>query len=218
MLKESAQAIDMYRRCLAMAPQDLSCLRLLVPELALNGQLPEARDALQRFLSLKEVGIRTVAQEAALGASNSDNPVYRAWLRRIEDAGRELDPCARFVSVHPVGCNYLRRCRQLFSVGPAQHLLQRLLERPQYDARPEGLLEPLRLCRQLPPLGQLLGIPVGDNIRQYGIVLGEREIPRGEREADALLLIPALRGEASRRSDGHRARGVVDDHQGPGTG
>ncbi|MFB9264434.1 adenylate/guanylate cyclase domain-containing protein [Bradyrhizobium erythrophlei] len=90
MLKESAQAIDMYRRCLAMVPQHPVGLRLLAAELALNGQLPEARDTLQRYFSLKDFGIRTVAQEEAVyGESFSDNPTYRDWLRRLKDGLRQ---------------------------------------------------------------------------------------------------------------------------------
>jgi tetratricopeptide (TPR) repeat protein len=89
MLSESTEAIDMYRRVIAMAPQYSAALRSLVAELALNGQLPEARDALQRYLSLKDVRIRTIAQHEAFGENWSDNPAFRAWLQRFNGGLRE---------------------------------------------------------------------------------------------------------------------------------
>jgi adenylate cyclase len=88
-LNKSAEAIDLYRRAMAMAPQFAVVQRGLAAELALNGQMPEAREALQRDLRLNDP-IRTMAQEkAAYGDSFSDNPVYRAWHRRIEEGLRQ---------------------------------------------------------------------------------------------------------------------------------
>jgi adenylate cyclase len=89
MLNESAEAIDMYRRAMAMAPQFSIAQRSLAAELALNGQLPEAREALQRYLSFRDTQIRTVAQYAAAGESLSDNPAFRAWHRRYEEGLRQ---------------------------------------------------------------------------------------------------------------------------------
>ncbi len=89
MLQESSQAIDMYRRVVAIAPLYSVALRSLAAELALNGQLPEAREALQRYLSLKDVRIRTIAQHEAFGESKSDNPAFRAWLQRFNEGLRQ---------------------------------------------------------------------------------------------------------------------------------
>jgi adenylate cyclase len=89
MLNESTEAIDMDRRALAIAPQFSPALRDLVADLALNGQLQEARAARQRYLSLQDVRVRTMAQVEAHGDSLSDNPVYRAWLQRYEEGLRQ---------------------------------------------------------------------------------------------------------------------------------
>jgi tetratricopeptide (TPR) repeat protein len=90
MLNESAQALDLYRRVMAMAPEFANGQRALAAELALNGQVPEAREALQHYLSMKDARIRTIAQEeAAYGVSFSGNPTYRAWRRRFEEGLRQ---------------------------------------------------------------------------------------------------------------------------------
>jgi TolB-like protein/class 3 adenylate cyclase/Tfp pilus assembly protein PilF len=90
MLNESTEAIDMNRRALAIAPQFSPAHRDLAAHLALNGQLQEARAALQRYLSLQQVRVRTIAQaEAFLNSSSADNPVHRAWLQRYLEGLRK---------------------------------------------------------------------------------------------------------------------------------
>jgi adenylate cyclase len=90
MLNESTKAIEMNRRASAMAPQFSAALRDLASDLALDGQLQEARAALQRYLSLPDVRIRTVAQEEAHASSLSDdNHVFRAWLQRYLEGLRK---------------------------------------------------------------------------------------------------------------------------------
>jgi adenylate cyclase len=89
MLKDDAHAIDVYRRAVAMAPQYPPAYRYLAAELALAGQEPAARAALQRYLSLKDVRIRTLAQDAAFAKSLSDNPAYMALHSRLEEGMRK---------------------------------------------------------------------------------------------------------------------------------
>jgi adenylate cyclase len=89
MLKESPQAVDMFRRVVAMAPQFSNGQRSLAAELALAGQLVEAHEVLQRYLSLKETQIRTIAQQRAYADRFSDNPDYLAFGRRVEEGLRK---------------------------------------------------------------------------------------------------------------------------------
>jgi len=88
MMNESTKAIDMDRRASVMAPCS-PALRELASDLALNGQLQEARAALQRYLSLPDVRVRTMAQAEAHANSLSDNPVYRAWVPRYLEGLRK---------------------------------------------------------------------------------------------------------------------------------
>jgi adenylate cyclase len=89
MLNESTKAVDMDRRASAIAPQFSPALRDLASDLALDGQLQEARAALQRYLSLPDVRVRTMAQAEAHASSLSDNPVFRAWLQRYLEGLRQ---------------------------------------------------------------------------------------------------------------------------------
>jgi adenylate cyclase len=89
MLKEDAQAIEWYRRVLAVAPVFSPAQRGLAAELALNGQEAEARDMLQRYLSNKETRIRTLAQMRALRGSLSDNPAFLTEFDRIAEGLRK---------------------------------------------------------------------------------------------------------------------------------
>jgi adenylate cyclase len=89
MLKESPQAVDMFRRVVAMAPQFSNGQRNLAAELALAGQVVEAHEVLQRYLSLKDTRIRTIAQERAYADSLSDNPAYLVAARRVEEGLRK---------------------------------------------------------------------------------------------------------------------------------
>jgi adenylate cyclase len=89
MLKEDAQAIEWLRRVVAMAPQFPNGRLALAIELALNGQEPEARDMLQRYLSLKATLIRTIAQYRAWVKTLSDNPAYVAMAERAVEGLRK---------------------------------------------------------------------------------------------------------------------------------
>jgi adenylate cyclase len=88
MLKEDAQAIDWYRRVVAVAPEFPNAQRLLAAELALTGQEAEAREMLQRYLSNKATRIRTVAQFKAYVKTLSDNPAFLAATDRVAEGLR----------------------------------------------------------------------------------------------------------------------------------
>jgi adenylate cyclase len=89
MLKEDAQAIDWSRRTVARAPEFPDVQRLLAAELALNGQEPEAREMLQRYLSLKATRIRAIAQYRAVVKTFSDNPAFVAYTDRLIEGLRK---------------------------------------------------------------------------------------------------------------------------------
>jgi adenylate cyclase len=65
MLNQPAQAIDWWRRVVAMAPGYPFAQLGLAKDLAWNGQEAEAREMLQRYLSLKTTRIRTIAQSVS---------------------------------------------------------------------------------------------------------------------------------------------------------
>jgi adenylate cyclase len=81
MLEEDAQAIEWLSRTVALAPQFSAAQRMLAAKLALNGQEREAREALQRYLSLKPP-VRTIAQTRALARTLSDNAAFLANFDR----------------------------------------------------------------------------------------------------------------------------------------
>jgi adenylate cyclase len=89
MLNEGTQATNMFRRVVAMAPEYSNGQRNLAAELALAGQVVEAREVLQRYLSLKDTRIRTIAQLRAVTERASDNPAYLAFCRRVEEGLRK---------------------------------------------------------------------------------------------------------------------------------
>ena len=89
MLKEDARAIDWSRRSVAMAPEFPDAQRLLAAELALNGQETEAREMMQRYLSLKGTRVRTIAQFRAFGRTFSDHPAFVAYADRIIEGLRK---------------------------------------------------------------------------------------------------------------------------------
>jgi TolB-like protein/class 3 adenylate cyclase/Flp pilus assembly protein TadD len=62
MLQNGAQAIEWYRRVVAMAPQYPLAQLFLAAELALSGAEPDAREMLLRYLSLKGARARTITQ------------------------------------------------------------------------------------------------------------------------------------------------------------
>jgi adenylate cyclase len=88
-LNESAQAIDWYRRSLALNPQYVLAQMNLISELALNGQEAEAREMLKRYLSASGPRVRTLAQRKANHYSFSDNPAYLAWGDRLIEGLRK---------------------------------------------------------------------------------------------------------------------------------
>jgi adenylate cyclase len=89
MLKEDAQAIDWFRRSVATAPEFPEPQRLLAAELALNGQETEAREMLQRYLSLSATRVRTIAQYRALAKTFSDHPTFVAYADRMIEGLRK---------------------------------------------------------------------------------------------------------------------------------
>jgi adenylate cyclase len=88
-LNESAQAIDWYRRSLALNPQYVVTQMNLISELALNGQEAEAREMLKRYLSASGPRVRTLAQRKAFHYAFSDNPAYLAWGDRMVEGLRK---------------------------------------------------------------------------------------------------------------------------------
>jgi len=72
-----------------MEPQYSNAQRNLAAELALTGQVPAAREVLQRYLSLKDTRIRTIAQERAYLTALSDNPAFLAWGDRTIEGLRK---------------------------------------------------------------------------------------------------------------------------------
>jgi adenylate cyclase len=88
-LNESAQAIDWYRRSLALNPQYVLAQMNLISELALNGQEAEAREMLKRYLSASGPRVRTLAERKANHYSFSDNPAYLAWGNRLIEGLRK---------------------------------------------------------------------------------------------------------------------------------
>jgi tetratricopeptide (TPR) repeat protein len=88
-LKEDAQAINAYRRAVAMAPEYNNAQRLLAAALALNGQEAEAREVLQRYLSLPTTQIKTISQWRAFAGTLSDNPAVVASNERLLEGLRK---------------------------------------------------------------------------------------------------------------------------------
>ena len=82
MSKDDAQAIDWLRRVVTLAPEFAEAQRQLASELALNGQEAEARETLQRYLSLKTARRKTIAQVAAYLKPLSNNPAFVAYADR----------------------------------------------------------------------------------------------------------------------------------------
>jgi TolB-like protein/class 3 adenylate cyclase/Flp pilus assembly protein TadD len=75
MLQNGAQAIEWYRRVVAMAPQYPLAKLFLAAELALSGAEPDAREMLLRYLSLKGARARTLTQFAMVRKAFFHHPV-----------------------------------------------------------------------------------------------------------------------------------------------
>ena len=83
MLQRDDQAIEWTRRSLAMVPENSIQQALLASALALTGRQAEAREALQRYLSLKDTTSKTIAQFRPQHRSFSDNPKWLAYSDRL---------------------------------------------------------------------------------------------------------------------------------------
>jgi TolB-like protein/Flp pilus assembly protein TadD len=89
MLNDGAQALEWFRRAVALAPQFPNAQLALAIRLALNGQEAEAHDVLQRYLVLKATRIRTIAQYRTSTATLSDNSAYLASVNRAVEGLRK---------------------------------------------------------------------------------------------------------------------------------
>ncbi len=83
MLQRDDQAIDWERRALAMTPEMSIEQALLASALALTGRQAEAREALQRYLSLKGTASKTIAVYRARHRALSDSPKWLAYSDRL---------------------------------------------------------------------------------------------------------------------------------------
>jgi adenylate cyclase len=75
MLQNGAQAIEWYRRVVAMAPQYPLAQLYLAAELALSGKEPDAREILLRYLLLKGARVRTLTQFEMVRNASFHHPV-----------------------------------------------------------------------------------------------------------------------------------------------
>jgi adenylate cyclase len=89
MLQRDDQAIEWLRRSLALAPEISIEQALLASALALTGRQAEAREALQRYLSLKGTTSKTIAQFRPRHRAMSDNPKWLAYSDRLVEGLRK---------------------------------------------------------------------------------------------------------------------------------
>ena len=87
LLQQDDQAIEWLRQAMAGAPQWPLPQALLAAALAETGHEAEARETLERYLSLSGTRARTLAQWKA--QMPSDNPVFRAYAARLEQGLRK---------------------------------------------------------------------------------------------------------------------------------
>jgi TolB-like protein/class 3 adenylate cyclase len=87
LLQEDDQAIEWLRRAVAAAPQYPVPQALLASALAMTGHEAEARETLERYLSLSGTRARTIAQWK--GQMPSDNPVFLAYAARLTEGLRK---------------------------------------------------------------------------------------------------------------------------------
>lgn len=87
LLHQDDQAIEWLRRTVATAPQWSIPQALLAAALAETGREVEARETLQRYLSLSGTRARTIAQWKA--QMPSGNPVFLAYAERLVDGLRK---------------------------------------------------------------------------------------------------------------------------------
>jgi adenylate cyclase len=88
MQQQDDQAIEWVSRTLAVAPNMSIQQALLTSALALTGRQAEAREALERYLSLKTTTSKTIAQFRHQHRSLSDNPKWLAYSDRLVEGLR----------------------------------------------------------------------------------------------------------------------------------
>jgi adenylate cyclase len=88
MQQQDDQAIEWVRRALAVSPNVSIQQALLTSALALTGRQAEAREALERYLSLKTTTSKTIAQFRHQHRSLSDNPKWLAYSDRLVEGLR----------------------------------------------------------------------------------------------------------------------------------
>jgi adenylate cyclase len=87
LLHRDEEAIEWLRRAVAAAPQWPLPQALLAAALAMTGHEAEARDGLQRYLSLGGTRAKTLSQWR--GQLPSRNPVFLAYGARLEEGLRK---------------------------------------------------------------------------------------------------------------------------------
>jgi tetratricopeptide (TPR) repeat protein len=83
MLQRDDQSIEWTRRSLAMVPDNSIQQALLASALAQTGRQAEAREALQRYLSMKGTTSRTIAEFRPRHRAMSDSPKWLAYSDRL---------------------------------------------------------------------------------------------------------------------------------------
>ena len=87
MLRQDDQAAEWVRRSLAVNPNYQLAQAVLAATLALTGHDVEAREALERYLSLP--GTRSKTITAFKKQASSDNSVYLAFRERVYEGLRK---------------------------------------------------------------------------------------------------------------------------------
>jgi predicted Zn-dependent protease len=83
MLQRDDESIEWNRRSLAIVPESPFQWALLASALALTGRQAEAREALQRYLSLRGITSKTIAEFRPRHRALSDNPKWPAYSDRL---------------------------------------------------------------------------------------------------------------------------------------
>jgi adenylate cyclase len=89
MLQRDDQAIEWFRRELAINPDEPITQALLAAALALDGQSADAHEAIQTYYSLTGTKSTTIAQYKTQQLSISSNPKYLAFAERFRDGLRK---------------------------------------------------------------------------------------------------------------------------------
>jgi predicted Zn-dependent protease len=88
MLQRDDQAVEWLHRMLAMIPENSIGRALLTSVLGLTGRQAEARDALQKYLSLKGTTSKTIAEFRARHRAMSDSQKWLAYSDRLVEGLR----------------------------------------------------------------------------------------------------------------------------------